>query len=179
MNFSENNNELVKEAVGIFKSVDELDAAVEDLESSEFARQDISYYVSRKGAKPATDINHMAENPNLNRKSPLRYEEKMIGLGFMIAVPAYIFGCAAVLLVNPAPNATLLTALFAGSLFGALLGAILAFVLSKILMKPLKKQIQNGGLLLFVRTGGPRRETIALDILKRNGGRRVHLHEIA
>ena len=85
----------------------------------------------------------------------------------------------AALAVNPATNLVLLSAVAIGSLIGAGIGGAATYLLRRRIMNNINEKIRNGGLLLWVRTGGPNREKVALDILKRNGGRHVHIHNIA
>lgn len=177
-------NTHLKEAVGIFSNINDLDAAVEDLESSHFARQDISVLgstdkIEEKFGRRSIDYKQLQDHPDAPRGISLRPEEKTIAAGFMIGVPAYLGGCMAALAVNPATNLVLLSAVAIGSLIGAGIGGAATFMLRRRIMNNINEKIRKGGLLLWVRTGGPNREKIALDILKRNGGRHVHIHNIA
>lgn len=178
------NNIEVKEAVGVFNSINDLDAAVEDLESSQFSRQDISVLggtdkIEERFGGSSVNFKLLQDHPDAPRGISLRPEEKTIGAGFILAVPAYIFGCLAALAVNPAGSVVLLLAVALGSLFGATLGGGVLYILRRKMINSINEKIRKGGLLLWVRTAGPNRERIALDILKRNNGSHVHIHKIA
>jgi len=173
-----------REAVGVFDDLEKLDKAVSELEISKFARHDISVLGNKekveerfgqKNVKPEW----LEDNPNAPRGISVRPEEKTIGASVMVGVPAYIGGCIAAIAVNPAPHLVLLGAVASGSVLGALIGGAIVFFLNQKITKRINRQIQKGGLLLWVRTPGPQREKIALDILRKHGARHVHLHDIS
>lgn len=175
---------LTREAVGIFDDQDKLDAAVAELEISSFARHEINVLgdpkeIENRFGEEVINPQWLEDNPYAPRKSSIRPEEKRIGRGVAIAVPAYIGGCAAMLAVNPAPGLVLLGAVVAGSILGALVGGAITYFINRKITRRVDDQIQEGGLLLWVKTPAPEKEKLALNILHKYGGRNVHVHDIA
>ena len=74
-------------------------------------------------------------------------------------------------------DSMLMTGVF-GGLFGASLGALVAWLLGHYYNGLLHKQIKAGRMTLWVRTPGEEEQTIATDIMRRHGGRRVHVHQV-
>lgn len=176
--------EKVKEAVGVFDSLENLDEAIRELEGSSFPRHSISVLGSRErveekfGAK-SVNPKWLEDNPNAPRDISIRPEEKTIGASFIIGVPAYVFGCAAALMAHPASNIALFTAITAGSLIGAAIGGGAVFLIGQKLKKRIERQLQKGGLLLWVATPTIELEKIALKILRKYDAKHVHIHNIS
>jgi hypothetical protein len=62
---------------------------------------------------------------------------------------------------------------------GGIVGGLLAKWLGDSQTHYLQRQIEHGGLLLWVRTRDAKAEERATDILKRTSSRDVHMHDIA
>lgn len=174
----------ISEAVAVFDEPEKIDNAIRALEGSDFPRQDISVLANREkilerfGAE-AVNPEWLEDSEFAPRNVPIRPEEKVIGASFLIGVPAYIVGCAAALSVNPAPTSTLLAAITGGSVVGALIGGALVYVIGKKMQARIRKQIDKGGLLLWVTTPTKDKEDKALEILKKNKGIHAHIKRAA
>ena len=59
---------------------------------------------------------------------------------------------------------------------GLAIGGALVWYLHHQHAEQLRRQVEAGGLLLWVRTATPALETAATDILTRNGATHVHVH---
>jgi hypothetical protein len=174
----------VREAVAVFHDLEQLNSAVDALESSQFARHEISVLgdrekVEEKFGEKAVNPAWVQDSPRTPRSVSIRPEEKMIGAAALIGIPAYFGGSIAAVLANPADNIILLSSVALGSVAGAAIGGALALLIRYQWRKQIEKQIDKGGLLLWVQTLGPRREKLALGILRNYGGRNAHIHEIA
>lgn len=167
----------IREVVGVFDNQEKLDAAVAELEVTAFPRPDISVLDPGKNG-PFTQADGLADNPNARRGISVRPEEKTIGSVVLIGCCAYIFGCGAAILIHAETGAALLAAITGGSLLGATIGAVALLAISSRIRTRRERQIRKGGLLLWVRTPDPRKEKIAQDILRKHGGRNVHIHSI-
>lgn len=170
-----------KEAVGIFKDTQQLDEAIAELEATAFPRQDISVMADEAEVKEKLDIkviktDMLQDNPETPRTISVRPEEKTIGATVMVGVIAYLFGCGALLYVSPAPGETVLAAVTGASLVGGLIGGLIAFLMRRGMKQKADRQIEQGGILLWVRTPGPGREKKAKEILKKHGADHVHIH---
>lgn len=172
------------EAVAVFDAPEKLDNAIRELEGSDFPRQSISVLANREQVRKrfgtgAVHPEWLEDNDNAPRDVPIHPEEKIVGGSFIVGVPAYIFGCAAAIAYNPAPTPVLIAAITGGSIIGALIGGALVYVISLKMKKRIRKQIDKGGLLLWVTTPSADKEKKALDILKKNKGRHTHIKKAA
>ncbi len=171
---------ITKEAIGIFDDPAKLEKAVSELENTAFARHDLNVIGGRKemierfgkDACPPELLEHSLRVP----KRPLiRKEEKAIASGVILGIPAYLFGCLAAIAVNPAPGLILIGAVTLGSAFGAGLGASALWALNLYMNKQVKHQLQEGGLILWIRTQKPEQERLAEKILNKYGARQIHI----
>ncbi|PCJ97479.1 MAG: hypothetical protein COA45_09410 [Zetaproteobacteria bacterium] len=171
----------VKEAVGVFKDIDALNTAVEELERTAFSRDKISMLGNRDEIKKTFGQSEIKpelveDNPEAPRRSPIHPEEKAIGAGIVIGGAAYI-GAVGALLAGGA--AVSVPAVLTAAVIGGGGGGVIASILGHNFDLNIKKQIEMGGTVLWVQTLGPKREKIACDILKKNGATHIHIHEIA
>lgn len=171
----------IREAVGIFDNQVNLDKAVSELEATEFPRHDISVLgtqseVKEKFGSRTISPDKVENDMEAPRNISVRPEEKTIGGSVLVAVPAYLGGCAGLLAVNPASNFVMLVAVAVGSGLGVLLGATALMVIRQHLRKRIDKQIRKGGLLLWVKTLDAKREEKAKNILRKHGARHVHIN---
>lgn len=163
--------EIIREAVGVFKSMQDLNEAVAELETTAFPRQDISVLGSSAyAAKQAAD------NPDAPRTVLVRPEEKTIGAAVIIGGGAYAGTVTAALLAGPLPLPLFFVFFIAGAVLGAALGFVIVQLIAAQMQRRWERHMQHGGVVLWVRTPGPNRERLACDILRRHGGREVHVH---
>lgn len=175
--------QLIREAVGVFDDLSNMDKAIAELEGTAFPRHDISVLGDKDKLKERfgsryVDTAWVEDNPYAPRKAPVRPEERTIGATLLIALPAYLFGCAGLLMVNPASSLVMLSAVALGSIVGAALGAVGVMFLRARMEKAVDAQVRSGGLVLWVRTPGPKREEKAKNIMSKHGARHVHAHNI-
>jgi|MDTB01.2.fsa_nt_gb hypothetical protein len=172
------------EAVGVFDDLEQLDKAVSELEGSQFARHDITVLgnmqeVEKRFGAKAVRPEWLEDNPRTPREISVRPEEKTIGATVGIGVLAYLGGSIGALMVNPATNYILLGSVALGSLLGAALGCAIVFSIRKKLSNRVQQQMREGGLLLWVKTLDRNRETIATNVLRKHGGKHVHISKTA
>ena len=170
----------VREAVGVFENIKSLDKAVTELEGAAFSRDTISMLGNRKSmkeklGKPEVQPECVEDSSSAPRQVPLRTEEKAIGTGVIIGGGAYI-GSVGILLAAGA--ATSIPAIITAAVIGAGAGGILAKILGGHFDKSISKQIEKGGLVLWVQTRDTEREKLACEILKKHGAKHVHIHEV-
>lgn len=177
-------DELYRECVGLFLTIEDLQEAVRDLEGTAFPRQDISVMGSRSelmeffGSK-TVDPHAAMENPDTPRQSLPRPEEKTIGASAMVGVPAYVGAMAAALSVGAVAFPAIIGAAVIGGLGGGSLGGILTKLMGDRDTRHFEEQIDRGGLLLWVRTPDRAREDAAVAIMRKHRALEVHVHEIA
>lgn len=170
----------IREAVGIFDSERKLDAAIAELEGTAFPRHDISVagrdYKYPAGLSPSAY--EMEDDPDAPRHVPIMPEEKNIGAAFLTGVCAYIGGCIAAFLAHALPPVELLVAITGGSLAGGAIGFGLMMLVREFIKRDVQKQLNKGGLVLWVHTVSARAEETACAIMRKHGGRHVHVHSI-
>lgn len=174
---------LTREAVGLFMSVDDLQAAVRDLEGTAFPRQDISVMGSRDEllevfGEKTVDPHRVMERAETPRQSLPRPEEKTIGGAAMVGIPAYVGAMGAALTAGAVAFPALVGAAIIGGLGGSTLGAILVKIMGDRDTRHFEEQIERGGLLLWVRTPDHDREEIAMQLMHKNNGREIHVCDI-
>ncbi len=175
----------VREAVAVFADADAWEQAVSDLEMSGFDRAGISVLGSNATIKARVgrlyeSVAEAEDDPNaprsvfVSRGSLLQGEASAITFPFFIAGLA---GAAAVVASGGALAATIAATLL-GSVGGAGLGGLLASTIARRHRHRVEEQLVLGGLVLWVSVPNPQAETRALGVLRRNGGRHIHVHEI-
>ena len=170
----------VREAVGIFDGDADLLAAIDELLMSGFARCELSLLGTGGTATAGRSAEALADDPAAPRTDHFCVEALGNAEGSLIGglaiVPA--FGAA---WAGAAAGAGALAVggfVVVGGGVGALLGAALAALLARHHSGHLAAQVEDGGLLLWVRTRSPELEQRALDILARHAAHHVHAHEL-
>ncbi len=174
--------DLVTEAVAVFHDVSSLDAAVDALRDAGFKRSDISLLASEDAVEKklghryerVEDLEDTPDAPRIayrTRASPGVSEDVIVGsLTYLPAVLAAGTVVASAGIVAAAVTGT--------AIGGALIGTVLARWLDEHHAEQLGKQLEHGGLLLWVRTRGKKQEDAALRILIDHAGADVHLHRL-
>lgn len=170
-----------KDAVGVFTNQHDLDEAIAELEASHFPRHNISVVgdksklVNRFGSD-AVEPEVLDNNPMVPKDAPLRIEEKNIGAGVIVSVPGYIVACIAGIIVYPASTIVLVAAMITGGIIGAGLGFLALTMIKAKRDARIQRQIDKGGLTLWVKTLRPEEEKAAQTIMMNHGAKNVHLN---
>jgi hypothetical protein len=175
---------IFREAVGVFKTAEEFQAAVDELLSSGFNRAELSLLASADALneKLAGYANAEAagDNPRIPRTSYISPEAIGDAQGGVIGALAYAGATVAAGAVVVS-GGTLAAAVVAATLVGGtagIVGTILAKWLGEHHAQYLASQIDQGGLLLWVQTKDAEAEERAVDIMKRHSSRDVHVHAL-
>ncbi len=174
----------IREAVALFMTTENLQAAIRDLEGTEFPRQDISVMGSEAdlekvfGAKTVPPEFAM-DNSDTPRNAPSRPEEQTIGMGAVIGGGTYLGAMALALAAGALTFPAIVGAAIIGGIGGGAIGAALTKVMGDKYNKNIEEQIQKGGLLLWVRTPDAEKERLATEIMVKHDGQHVHVHDIA
>lgn len=176
---------VIREAVGAFMTVDDLDRAVEDLRGEGFDTADISILASdetveRKLGHRLDNTRQAEDDPLVPRRPWTAPQARTEGKGALAGVLGYV-GAVAAGAVTLATGGTTTAAVIIGVLAGggaAAAGARLANAIDKPLADSLQKQISHGGILLWVRVCTDAQAQIAKEILARHGGTDVHVHRL-
>ena len=164
----------VREAVAVFTDRQALEAAVAELETTAFPRQDISvqHPADPHSARAAED------DPDAERAILIRPEEKTIAAGVIVGGGAYAGAItAAFFAYGPDVGGGAFTAMMVlGAVAGASLGGMIVQMLALRMRRSWSRALRRGGMVLWVRTPKPESERTALEIMNRHGGRDVHVH---
>lgn len=176
---------VVREAVGVFMTVDDLDQTVEDLRGQGFDTADISVLASdetveRKLGHRLADTRTAEDDPMVPRRPWSAPQARTEGTGALVGVLGYL-GAVGAGVLTLATGGTAAAAAIIGVLAGggaAVAGVRLANAIGKPLADSLQRQIDHGGILLWVRVCDDARATLAKQILTHHGASDVHVHRL-
>lgn len=175
--------DLVREAVGIFRNAKDLQGAIDELLSSGFDRAELSLLASEQAVEEKLGdryarVRVLADDPAAPRVAYVSTEAIGDAEGGLIGGLVYV-GATAATGAIVASGGTLAAMIAAAALAGgagALIGSVLAKWIGVHHAHYLQRQIEHGGLLLWVRTWTPADEARAVKILKKFAADHVHLH---
>jgi hypothetical protein len=178
-------SEDIREAVGVFSNEDDLQAAIDELLSSSFHRAELSLLagedvVNEKLARIYTSASAVADDPAAPRAayvSPEAIGEAQGGIVGGLVYTGATIAAGAIVVSGGTILAAVVGATLAGGA-GGVVGAILARWLGDNHANYLQRQIDHGGLLLWVRTRDAMAEERALQILRRHSARDAHVHTL-
>ena len=173
----------VREAVGVFKTEDALQAAIDDLLSHGFDRADISLLarsdsVEKKLGHAYRKVAEVEDDAAAPRVAYVAEEDIGNAEGAVIGTLMYVGALAGLIPVVASGGALAagLVALLVGGGSGVALGAALARIIGAEHAEYIADQVEHGGLTLWVRTWNEGDEARATKILKAHSGTDVHLH---
>ena len=172
-----------REVAGIFDSNTKLQAAINDLTLSHFQRHEINVLGSETAMKKifateALDPYQLIDNPLTPRNFNITSEEKgvgegvAIGSGIMAGVLSALIAAGGVTISAAVPVAIV------GGTVGAAFGELIATMIGDINASHLQKQLNQGGLILWVITTNKAKEDLACNILQKHAAQYVHIHDI-
>lgn len=176
---------IVREAVGIFQDAAQLQAAIDELQIHGFMRQEISVLagentVQEKLGHLYKRIEQAEDDPKAPRMVFVSNEEISVAKAAAIGVPLFIAAASAAGVVVASGGLLLDAIIYAATagVVGAGVGSMLATFIAKKRAEYLQKQIDHGGILLWVHLRSPDVEKPAQDILRKHSAEDVHIHEI-
>lgn len=173
------------EAVAVFDETERLQAAIDELLNSGFDQADISLLASDRAVEEKLGhlyerVQQLEDAEDAPRKEYVSTAARADAQGGLIGGLMYVGALAAagaVFASGGTLGVALAGAAAAGGAGGAA-GAVLAKFIGDRHARELQTQLDRGGLLLWVRTRDEDTERRAQEILRRNAGRDVHLHEM-
>src|SRR5205085_2689157 len=179
----DNQPDTLREAVGVFASKSDLQAAIDELLSFGFHRAELSLLASEetvieKLGSGFANARAVEDDPVAPRTAYVSPEAIGDAQGGIVSVLVYAGATAAagtVLISGGTIVAGLVAATLVGGA-GGIVGALLANWLGDNHAQYLQTQVDHGGLLLWVRTRDAKAEDRAVNILKRHSSRDVHVH---
>ena len=175
----------IREAVGVFDTAESLQDAIDELLSSGFDRAELSLLASEQAVEEKLGhayrrVEELEDETRVPRTAFVSTESRGDAEGALIGGLVYV---GAVLAAGGivASGGTLAGAVVAAALAGgagAAAGSVFAKLLEYHHADYLDEQLGRGGLLLWVRTRSPERETRAVEILGKYSAHDVHVHDI-
>lgn len=172
------NGTRIREAVGVFEDMEDLRKAVSELEGTQFSRESISMLgnkndIEKQFGLPEIPPALAENNRDAPRQPPIRTEEKAIGLGVMIGSCSFIAVTGTLLATGADVDISII---LTATIAGGVIGYLLAKITEKYFGRHIQKQIEKGGMVLWVKTHNAKREKIAYDILIKHGAKHVHIN---
>jgi hypothetical protein len=175
----------VCEVVGVFHKAEDLESAIDELLSSGFDRAELSLLASEEAVanklggdyRPASE---MADDPAVPRAAFVSAAAIGDAEGALMGGLAYIgatVAIGAVVMSGGALATAVAAAVLAGGT-GGLIGSALALWVGHHHAVYLHEQIENGGLLLWVRAWDASDEARALAIIGKHSADKVHSHSV-
>jgi hypothetical protein len=175
----------VREAVGVFKSAETLQDAIDDLLIAGFDRAQLSllaaeHTVDEKLGHKYRRVTELEDEAAVPRCCYVSTESIGDAEGGLIGGLLYVGAAAAAgaVVASGGTLATLLASMALAGGTGGLIGSILAKVVGDTHAHHLQEELNHGGLLLWVRTWDENEEKRAVDILKKHSGQDVHVHAL-
>ena len=177
--------ETLTEAIGVFDDAGSLQEAIDELLRSGFSQTEISllaseHAVEEKLGHAYEKVKELEDDHLVPRAAYVSTESRGDAEGGLIGGLVYIGAVAAAGAVV-ATGGTLATAIAAAAMMGGaggLIGSGLANLVGDHHAQYLQKQLDHGGLLLWVRTWDTEHEQRAKQILSKHSAHDVHTHAL-
>lgn len=174
-----------REAVGVFHDVTTLEGAIDELESSGFDRSALSLLagedtVAEKLGHRFERVERYEGDEAVPRAAYVSREAVGDAEGGLVGGLVYVGAVAAagaVVATGGMLAAVITAAAVAGGL-GGVIGSALAGLVGEHHARSLQKQLDRGGILLWVRTPDAAHEARATTILRRHAATDVHVHDL-
>ena len=168
------------EVVGVFHTPEDLESAIDELLSSGFDRAELSLLASQAAVAQKLgyyrEARELADEPSVPRAAFVSTAAIGDAEGALIGGLAYVgatVAIGAVVMSGAAMGAAIAAAVLAGG-SGGLVGSVLARWVGHHHATHLQDQIENGGLLLWVRAWNHNDEARALQIVTKHAADHVH-----
>ena len=175
----------VREAAGVFRSREALEAAAEALRLAGFDRADIDVLadadaVRQKLRAPYIAAEDLADVPHAPRRAFMAREDVALAVAGIAGILIYIVATVAALAILSTGGAWVWATVVAAGIAAA--GGIGASVVIRFLERQQAEQLEDNaiadGIILWVRLRSPDREERARQILREQGAQAIRVHEI-
>ena len=173
-----------REAVGVFADPVALERAVTELEMAGFDPAALSVLGSdseiRKRVGLYRSVAEIEDDARTPRTPFVSTYKRVADETAAVAFPLYIGGIVglAAVVASGGALALAIAAAIIGSSAGVSLGGLLAGAIAERHAKRIQEQLEQGGLVLWVKVDDADAEKRALNALENSGARDVHTHEI-
>ncbi len=175
----------VREAVGVFDTTNSLQTAIDELLSSGFDRADISLLAAEQTVEEKLSQwsrrTEVADDPSTPRAVYVSPEAIGAAEGGLISGLMYLgaVATAGLIAVSGGPIIAIVAGAALAGGVGGLLGGALAKLVGDHRAAYFHRQLEQGGLLLWVRIWDVQDESRAVEILMKHGAHDVHVHEFS
>ncbi|MEF2550111.1 hypothetical protein VQ042_01900 [Aurantimonas sp. A2-1-M11] len=175
----------VREAVGVFHDRRQFQAAIDDLLGGGFDRAELSLLASRAAVEQQLghryrSVRDLEDNPSVPVVAYVSREDVGDAEGMVAGILIYV-GAVAAAGAMLASGGTLAAAIAAATVSGYIagsLGSVFDRTIEREYSQRIEEQLAAGGLLLWVHARDADHERRATDIMRRNGGEDVHVHDL-
>lgn len=176
---------LVREAVAIFTSAEDMESAIDELLLSGFSRPELSLLatsdtVRQKLGHAFISTRELEDDADVPTTAYVAKESigdaEGAAIGGLMYVGAFL-AFAPIVASGGTIGAAILAAVLGGG-GGAAIGTIFATLIGKDYADSFEAQLERGGILLWVRTRDSKHEKHAQEILARHSGQDVHIHGV-
>ncbi|WP_442753390.1 hypothetical protein ACNHKD_10265 [Methylocystis sp. JAN1] len=173
----------VREVVGVFDNLDQMQSAIDDLLTDGFDQTTISVLAPQTVVREALgDQSLSAQGLSASPRAPhgtyvdpeARNEAKAGIIGALFYIGA-VGGAGMALAAGGTLGAAIAAALVLGG-GGGIIGATLAQLVGAAEARWVRAQMEHGGMLLWARAWDEAKERTAIDVMRRNGGHDIHAH---
>ncbi len=175
----------IREAVAVFDSEEEMLDVIDELGNAGIDLSEMSVLppvetVEKQMGHRLNSVTETVDDPAIGRAVPLDMASFGEAQGVLIGAPAYVGAmsmaiASAVIVEDYATIAVLVTV---GASLGAIVGYFLASWLKKNHQRYVNKQLERGGLVLWVHIRDKIHEDHVTDILSHHVAHDVHIHNI-
>lgn len=174
----------IKEVAGIFDDNSKLQEAIDELSISGFGRHEMSVIGGESAMKEKFNVSYkhprfLIDNPEVPQGVNISEEEMgvaegaVVGGGVLVGVVSALVAAGGVATNLSTPAAII------GATVGTAVGGVIAKWIGVAHAERLQKQIEAGGLVLWVLVVNKAKEKLACAILKKHAAKDVHIHSIA
>ncbi|MDB5561598.1 MAG: hypothetical protein JWN11_1016 [Hyphomicrobiales bacterium] len=172
----------VREVAGVFRTMQNLDAALDDLLKAGFDRADIDLLgpaeaLRRRFGDKIPPIEDLADVPHAPRQPVILKDDFALLTMSWTAIVCYLVGISTAL-VAVSLGAGFLNSLITAVVFAALAGLVAYAVIGQYWRRKRADIADLGGILVWVRIRSPEDETKAIDILNGHHAEAVRVHEM-
>ena len=176
----------IREAVAVFESEAEMLHAVDELGSVGVDRAEISVLpaveaVEKQRGHELRSIREKEDDPAIARAIPFDMPSFGAAQGVLIGAPAYVgaisMAIASAVIVDSYWTIALLVA--TGGALGALIGYFLARWLKSSHQQRIRRQLDRGGLVLWVHLRDKQHEKSVAEVLSRHAASDLHTHNFS
>lgn len=178
-------SETIREAVGVFHDAETMQGAIDELLQSGFDRAELSLLASEQAVREKLGhmyqrVDEIEDDPQAARTVYVSTESRGDAEGGLIGGLMYVGALAAAgaVVATGGTLGAIIAAATAAGASGGLLGAGLSALIESHHAEYVERQLDHGGLTLWVNLRDEAHEKRAVEILSRHSADDVHVHAI-